>query len=423
MRKLFSLITGIFICSFLSAQGQQDFVPLKDLFKKDFLVGVAVNGRTIADASGRMVIENFNTITCENEMKPQSLLYFPMQRPAGAPQGQPGQAGQPQRPQGALPGQPQGGQPGVPPQGGQPGQGMGGFQRAPLKLDTINGLVYNWASADRIADFARSNNLKVRGHTLVWHSQTPAAFFTDDKGNQLTKEQLYARLKDYMTVVMNRYRDVVFCWDVVNEALADKEGEIYRTASRWYQICGKDYIAEAFRIARSVNPNVKLIYNDYDLVNPAKLERAMTMLTELKKAGVPIDGVGMQAHWSNDITAEMLQNAITRFSSLGLEVQITELDVTTYTSYHGEGAKNQVQQTQPYSQEVEEKLAESYKRFFEVLHRNAGKVTSVTFWGLHDGASWLNGFPVRGRSDYPLLFDREMKPKKAYYSVKSVYIK
>ncbi|HRR92668.1 MAG TPA: endo-1,4-beta-xylanase, partial [Bacteroidales bacterium] len=357
MRKLFSLITGIFICSFLSAQGQQDFVPLKELFKKDFLVGVAVNGRTIADASGRMVIENFNTITCENEMKPQSLLYFPMQRPAGAPQGQPGQAGQPQRPQGALPGQPQGGQPGVPPQGGQPGQGMGGFQRAPLKLDTINGLVYNWASADRIADFARSNNLKVRGHTLVWHSQTPAAFFTDDKGNQLTKEQLYARLKDYMTVVMNRYRDVVFCWDVVNEALADKEGEIYRTASRWYQICGKDYIAEAFRIARSVNPNVKLIYNDYDLVNPAKLERAMTMLTELKKAGVPIDGVGMQAHWSNDITAEMLQNAITRFSSLGLEVQITELDVTTYTSYHGEGAKNQVQQTQPYSQEVEEKLA------------------------------------------------------------------
>ncbi len=418
MKDLFILFSGLFICTILSAQSQQDFVPLKELFKNDFLVGVAVNGRTITGAEGQMVIENFNTITCENEMKPQSLLYFPMQRPSGVQQGQSGQPEQAQRDQMAQPGQSRGGQPNVSQQGGY---GMGGFQRDPLKLDTINGLVYNWASADRIADFARSNNLKMRGHTFVWHSQTPAAFFTDDKGNQLTKEQLLARLKDYMTVVMNRYKDVVFCWDVVNEALSDREGEIYRTASRWYQICGKEYIAEAFRIARSVNPDVKLIYNDYDLVNPAKLERAVTMLSELKKADVPIDGVGMQGHWSNDVTAEMLQNAISKFSALGLEVQITELDITTYTSYHGEGGKNQVRETQPYSKEVEDRLSESYKKFFEVLHKNANKITSVTFWGLHDGVSWLNGFPIRGRNDYPLLFDRELKPKKAYYSVKSIY--
>jgi endo-1,4-beta-xylanase len=226
-----------------------------------------------------------------------------------------------------------------------------------------------------------------------------------------------------MTAVMNRYKDVIFCWDVVNEALSDTEGEIYRTTSRWYQICGKDFIANAFRIARSVNPDVKLIYNDYNLVNPAKLERAYMMLKELKDAGVPVDGVGLQAHWSNDITAEMLQTAISRLSSLGLEIQVTELDVTTYTSFHGEGARNQVQQTQAYSTEVEDRLADSYKRFFEVLHKNADKVTSVTFWGLNDGMTWLNGFPVRGRTDYPLLFDRDMKPKKAYYSVKSVYQK
>lgn len=416
MKKLFGIFAGILPCLMLSGQAQSDFVPLKELFKKDFLIGVAVNGRTITGDAGKMVIENFNTLTCENEMKPQSLLYFRSQRPMGAPP-QGGQPGQPPQPQGGQQGQaPQA-------QGGQPRQGAGGFSQGPLKLDTINGLVFNWASADRIADFARQNKMTMRGHTLVWHSQTPAAFFTDDKGNQLTKEQLYERLRIYMTAVMNRYKDVIFCWDVVNEALSDSPGNLYRTSSKWYEICGKDYLAQAFRIARSVNPNVKLIYNDYNLVDPAKLDRAVTMLKELKDAGVPVDGVGMQGHWSKEVTAEMLNTAINRLAALGLEVQITELDVTTYSNYHGEGGKNQVQETQPYSKEVEDRLADNYKTYFEVLHKNADKITSVTFWGLHDGISWLNGFPVRGRSDYPLLFDREMKPKKAYYSVKSVYVK
>jgi endo-1,4-beta-xylanase len=415
MKKLSGLIVAIMLGLAVSAQTDPGFVPLKELFKNDFPVGVAVNGRSISGDAGKMVISNFNTLTCENEMKPQSLLYFPFQRPAGGPQGQNAQ----QRPANA----PQGGQQSQPPQGGQPPQGMGGFQQGPLKLDTINGLVFNWASADRIADFARQNSMTMRGHTLVWHSQTPAAFFTDDKGNQLTKEQLYERLRIYMTAVMNRYKDVMFCWDVVNEALSDSPDNLYRTSSRWYQICGKDFIAQAFRIARSVNPNVKLIYNDYNLVDPAKLERAITMLKEMKDAGVPVDGVGMQAHWSKEVTGEMLNTAINRFAALGLEVQMTELDVTTYSNYHGEGGRNQVRETQPYSKEVEDQLANNYKTYFEVMHKNADKITSVTFWGLHDGMTWLNGFPVRGRSDYPLLFDREMKPKKAYYSVKSVYQK
>lgn len=426
MKKLSGILTGLSFCLILTGQTQSDFIPLKVLFKNDFLIGTAVNGRTITGDAGKMVIENFNTVTCENEMKPQSLLYFPFQRPAGANQGQPAQQRQPGQQQAAPQGPPaQAGQQRQPgqQQQGQPGQGFGGFGQVPQKLDTINGLVFNFASADRIADFARSNNMKVRGHTLVWHSQTPAAFFTDDKGNQLTKEQLYARLRDYMSVVINRYKDVTFCWDVVNEALSDTEGQIYRTASRWYEICGKDFIANAFRIARSINPDIKLIYNDYDLVNPAKLERALTMLKELKAAGVPVDGVGMQAHWSKEVTGEMINKAVNSFAALGLEVHITELDVTTYSNYHGEGARNQVRETQPYSKEVEDRLTDNYRTFFEVLHKNADKITSVTFWGLHDGASWLNGFPVRGRTDYPLLFDREMKPKKAYYSVKSVYVK
>ncbi len=415
MKKLSGLIVAIMLGLTVSAQTNPDFVPLKELFKNDFLIGVAVNGRSISGEAGKMVLSNFNTLTCENEMKPQSLLYFPRQSPAGGPQGQ--------NPQQRQAGAPQGNQQRQVPQGGQPPQGMAGFQQGPLKLDTINGLVFNWTSADRIADFARQNNMSMRGHTLVWHSQTPAAFFTDDKGAQLTKEQLYERLKIYMTAVMNRYKDVIFCWDVVNEALSDTPDNIYRTSSPWYKICGKDFIAQAFRIARSVNPDVKLIYNDYNIVDPAKLERAITMLKELKDAGVPVDGVGMQAHWSKEITGEMINTAINRFAALGLEVQMTELDVTTYTIFHGEGIKNQAKETQPYSKEVEDRLAEIYKTYFEVMHKNADKITSVTFWGLHDGMTWLNGFPVRGRSDYPLLFDREMKPKKAYYSVKSVYQK
>lgn len=415
MKKLSGLVVTIMLGLTVSAQTNPDFAPLKEIFKNDFLIGVAVSGRTITGDAGNMVISNFNTITCENEMKPQSLLYFPSQRPAGSPQGQNIQ----QRQAGA----PQGSQQRQLPQGGQTPQGMAGFQQGPLKLDTINGLVFNWTSADRIADFARQNNMSMRGHTLVWHSQTPAAFFTDDNGTQLTKEQLYERLKIYITAVMNRYKDVTFCWDVVNEALSDNPDNIYRTSSPWYKICGKDFIPQAFRIARSVNPNVKLIYNDYNLVDPAKLERAITMLKELKDAGVPVDGVGMQAHWSKEVTGEMINTAINRFAALGLEVHMTELDVTTYSNFHGEGSKNQVQETQPYSKEVEDRLAENYKTYFEVMHKNADKITSVTFWGLHDGMSWLNGFPVRGRSDYPLLFDREMKPKKAYYSIKSIYQK
>ena len=417
MNKLFGLLVGMLQCFILSGQVQTDYVPLKELFKKDFLIGVAVNSRAITGDAGKFVAENFNTLTCENEMKPQSLLVYPRLTPVGAPQPQGAQAGQAPRPQGGQPGQ------AAQPQGGQPRQGAGGFSQAPVKLDTINGLVFNWAAADRIVEFAKANNLMMRGHTLLWYQQTPAQFFTDADGKDLTKEQLYARLRIYMTAVMTHYKDAIFCWDVVNEAVSDIDGEVYRTNSPWYKICGTDYVGTAFRIARSINPNVKLVYNDYNLVKPAKLESALKMLKELIAAGVPIDIVGLQGHWSNDITAEVLQNVIDRISALGVKIQITELDVTTYTSYHGDGAKNQVQQTQPYSTEVADRLADSYKRFFEVLHKNAGKITSVTFWGLDDSRTWLSGFPIRGRTDYPLLFDKDLKPKKAYYSIKSIYIK
>lgn len=393
MKKLFALTFGILICMTGFAQEQSDFVPFKELFKGHFLAGIAVGGgRDYSGETAEIIVENYNTITSENSMKPESILARQM-RPQ--PQGQQGQ---------------------------NPPPMFGGFNRGPVELDTIKGLVYNWGGADAFAEFARENNLKVRGHTLVWHSQTPASFFTDDEGNKLNKEQLYERMENYMEAVMNRYKDVVFCWDVVNEALSDYEGSVYRTESPWYEVCGKDFIAQAFRTARKVNPDVKLFYNDYDIVNPAKLERAVIMLTELVEAGVPIDGVGLQAHWSKEVTKEMLQNAIDEFSKLGLEIHITELDITTYTSFHGEGAKNQVQETQQYTADVEKVHVETYRNLFEVLVENSDKIQSVTFWGLNDNRTWLNNFPVRGRRDYPMLLDGDMKPKKAYYEVKSLFM-
>ncbi|HEX2921420.1 MAG TPA: endo-1,4-beta-xylanase [Bacteroidales bacterium] len=410
MKRL--ILSIISIAFFYSLSAQQDYIPLKQLFKDDFLIGVAVNERCFTGDNAKMVVDNYNTVTAENAMKPENVLYRPMRQFAPGQAGQPGQAA-PSRPSG---------QPGQAAPAGQP-QGMPFMQQGPLKLDTVGDLVFNWTSADRHADFARQNNLKMRGHTIVWHSQTPASFFTDKDGKELTKEQLYARLKDYMTAVMTRYKDITFCWDVVNEALSDTEGEIYRTSSPWYKICGKEFIPMAFRIARSVDPNAKLIYNDYNIVDPAKRERAYTLLKELKDAGVPIDGVGLQAHWSNEVTPEMIQASIDRFSSLGLEIQITELDLTVYTNYHGEGAKNQQKETKQFTEEVANLQAEKYKSYFEVLHKNADKITSVTFWGLHDGMTWLSGFPVRGRRDYPMIYDNELKPKKAYYSIKSVYQK
>lgn len=338
---------------------------LKDFIGDDFDIGVAINPWQTEGEEGEFIAHHFTTATAENLMKPAALL-----------------------------------------------NKDGG---------------YNWESADAIVDFCVENGMRMRGHTLVWHASTPMWYVRNEDNSYISKEELLAKHETYIKDVLEHFpSDVVFCWDVVNEALADEEGEtIYRTRSPWYQICGPDFIEWAFRTAKKYAPeNVKLYYNDYNLVDPAKLERAYTMLKGLVDAGVPIDGVGLQAHWDNSVTPEMIQNAIDKFSSLGLDIQITELDLTIFDNYHGSGAaeRQKIKTSIHYTEEIAQKQADQYKAIFETLHKNADKISSVTFWCTSDRSSWLNNFPIRGRLDYPLLFDARFEPKPAFYSVKSVYI-
>lgn len=278
----------------------------------------------------------------------------------------------------------------------------------------------DFRQADALVDFAQANGLAVRGHTLVWHSQTPKTFFLDDQNNRLDKTVLYARLEQYMTAVLTHFRGKVYCWDVVNEALADGGPGIYRVHSPWYEICGPEFIAEAFRMARRIDPEIKLFYNDYNLIDPAKRGRAVAMLKELKATGVPIDGVGLQGHWNaGSFNPQELQNSLDAFAELGLEIQITELDISVYTPYHGPDneKRNQSMAQKPYTEDVANQLADAYEKAFAVLRRNADKISGVTFWGISDRFTWLNYFPHRGRKDYPLLFDDNGQPKKAFHRV------
>lgn len=331
---------------------------LKNRFAPLFDVGTAVSPFQLEGLNAEFVARHFNSLTPENCMKPEALY-----RPDGN---------------------------------------------------------YHFAPADAIVRFAKANGMKVRGHTLVWHSQTPRKFFVDHEGTPLDKDALYARMEEYISKVMNHFRGDVYCWDVVNEALSDEGDEIYRTRSPWFEVCGKDFIAHAFRVAHKVDPNVKLFYNDYNLISPAKREKAVRMLRELLASGVPVAGVGMQAHWDMETFDPLeLQKSIDAFVELGLEVQITELDLTIYPPYHGaqDAARSGSAPRKDYTPEIEERHAEKYAQVFEVLCRNADHITSVTFWGITDRYSWLNMYPCPGRTDHPLLFDRENRPKEAFHRV------
>ena len=277
----------------------------------------------------------------------------------------------------------------------------------------------DFRQADALVEFAQENGLAVRGHTLVWHSQTPRGFFRDENGEKLSKDALYARLERYMTAVLTHFRGKVYCWDVVNEAISDYGPEIYRTHSPWYEICGKEFIAEAFRMAHRIDPDIRLYYNDYGLISPEKRRKTVEMLRGLLADGVPIHGVGIQAHLNmHYFSPEELQKSIDAFAELGLDVQITELDMSVHGRRPPHQAEEEKEPQKDGSTEEEEALqAERYAQAFEVLRRNADRISSVTFWGISDGHTWLS---YRGKGkDFPLLFDAELQPKEAFRKITS----
>ena len=341
---------------------------LKDFYKDYFPIGVAVSPRSLEGEQGEFIKKHFNSLTPENVMKPALI---------------------------------------------QPEEGK-----------------FNWADADKIVEFAQANGMKVRGHTLCWHNQTGEWMFKDSLGNQASKELVLARLKEHITQVVSRYKGKIYAWDVLNEAIDNLDPSKGYRQTQWYTICGEEFIAKAFQWAHEADPNAVLFYNEYNTENPVKREKTYEMLKKLLAQGVPINGVGMQAHWNigapkhvgqlnqpgeGDFiipgsSEDAIRKSIDKFSSLGLVVQITELDVSIYTSRTDTLNLG-------FTPEREQKQIDFYKKAFEVFREKKDVLTGVTFWNLSDRGSWLdNRTPRRGKA-YPLLFDENMKPKKAFWEV------
>lgn len=286
---------------------------------------------------------------------------------------------------------------------------------------------YAFDAADACVEFARKHRMAVIGHTLVWHSQTPAWVFQGEDGAPPTREVLLERMRDHIRTVAGRYKGRVKGWDVVNEAIADGGPGPLRD-SPWRRIIGEDFIDHAFRAAREADPDAELYYNDYGIENERKRQHTVAVLRGLLDRGVPIDGVGIQGHYGIEHPpAAVVEQTIKDFAALGLKVMITELDVDVLPARGPAGNADVGRRERggaaanPYTEglpdEIQQKLARRYADLFEVFLRHRKSVTRVTFWGLDDGHSWLNHFPVRGRTNHPLLFDRQLNPKPAFTAV------
>lgn len=328
---------------------------LKDYYAGYFPIGVAVSPYALKTDEARLIVQQFNSLTPENAMK------------------------------------------------------MGPIH--PKKHE------YNWKDADSIVAFAQRNGMRVRGHNLCWHNQAPSWMFVDDKGDTVSKAVLLQRLKEHITTVVNRYKGKVYAWDVVNEAISDKPDE-YLRPSAWLKICGEEYIAKAFEYAHEADPDAVLFYNDYNEISPVKRAKIIRLLKSLKDAGVPVNGVGLQAHWAiNEPSRDQLDSTLQQFASLGLKLQITELDISVYPKEHQARERKPTDADTAFSPGKEAMQLEEYKMAFELFRKYKNVISGVTFWNISDRHSWLDNFPVVNRKDYPLLFDRNLQPKKVYWQI------
>lgn len=286
---------------------------------------------------------------------------------------------------------------------------------------------FDWEAADALVKFAAANDMHVTGHVLLWHSQTPAWVFEDPDGKQASRELLLARLKNHIDTVVSRYAGKVDEWEVVNEAL-DEDGTLRQTP--WLKIIGDDYIARAFQYAHEADPDADLYLNDFNLYKPAKRAGAIRLVKALQDQGIEIDGIGMQGHYGLDWPTNLgdVEASIEAFGDLGLAVYITELDISVlpFPTPESQGADLSVNlalqaRYNPYTDglppAVEQQQIDRYTGLFRILLAHRDVVRRVTFWGLDDAQSWKNNWPMHGRTDYPLLFDRQGQPKKVFYEV------
>jgi len=284
---------------------------------------------------------------------------------------------------------------------------------------------FNFDPADRYVEFGEKNHMFIVGHCLVWHNQVPRWVFEDDKGQPVTREELLRRMHDHIAAVVGRYRGRIRGWDVVNEAL-NEDGTLRR--SEWQRIIGDDYIAKAFEYAHEADPKAELYYNEYSLENEAKRKGGVELIRKLLAQGIPVTAVGLQGHYRMDWPGvEDVEATIAAFQALGVKVNITELDVDVLprvrrdqsadVSARAEGGANSNPYTAGLPAPQQQALADRYAALFRVFLKHRDAITRVTFWGVTDRTSWLNDFPAKGRTNYPLLFDREGKPKPAFDAV------
>lgn len=335
---------------------------LKDAFKNKFLMGVAMNADQIMgkDFQGdELILKNFNSIVAENCMKSEVL---------------------------------------------QPVEGE-----------------FDFSLSDQFVDFGLKHKMFIVGHTLIWHSQAPSWFFVDSQGNAVSREVMIERMKAHITKVVSRYKGKVNGWDVVNEAFND-DGT-WRE-SPFYKIIGKDYVKLAFQFAHEADPQAELYYNDYNMGKEGKRKAVVQLINELKNEGIRVDGIGMQGHMTMDYPAvEDYEKSIDAFSSTGAKVMVTEMDITVLPFPQKQISADVAMKYKydsiinPYYKELPDSVAQKFDNriaaFFQLFLKHQKQISRVTMWGLSDATSWKNNWPVQGRTDYPLLFDRNNKPKKA----------
>jgi len=365
-RSVFLLALAIAVAVQIGAQSTPS---LKDTYKKSFLIGAAVNERQFSeqDARGAAIVKTqFNTITPENVLKWEAVHPQPDK--------------------------------------------------------------YNFAPADQYVAFGEKNHMFIVGHTLIWHNQTPAWVFQNDKGQPLTRDQLLDRMREHILTVVGRYKGRIRGWDVVNEAL-DEDGTLRQTP--WMKIIGPDYIEKAFEFAHEADRDAELYYNDYSLENESKRNGAVDLIKRLRERGVMVTSVGIQGHdnltWP---TPEQEDATIAAFASLGVKVMITELDIDVLPAAAKSGSADvslklaSRPELNPYASSlpasVQRELAKRYADLFGVFLKHQDVVERVTFWGVTDADSWKNDWPIKGRTNYPLLFDRSGKPKPAFDAVVNV---
>ncbi len=294
-----------------------------------------------------------------------------------------------------------------------------------MKWENIHPAADRWRFElpDKFVEFGLQNNMYVVGHVLVWHSQVPRDVFLDENGNRVSKNTLKKRMENHILTIVDRYKGKVNAWDVVNESVTPEDG--WRK-SPWYEIIGPEFMNRAFHLAHEADPECHLIYNDYGMDNPKRRDFVVQMVQDFRKKGVPIHGIGMQGHYSLDRpTIGEIEKSIEAFASTGLRVHLTELDVdvlpskwelTAEVSTSAEYEKSLNPYVDGLPKEVNDKLTRRYEDLFKLFLKHRDKIDRVTFWGMSDADSWKNNFPVKGRTNYPLLFDRRRNPKDAYFA-------